>query len=121
MVELTKIKFEDEQGKEFTFNIPNKNRIKFDYHFGTIKEEDSFVGGYILALPKEDIKAFLERKDKAKKLKMKSFGFKTEKEEVWFKVPATTSLTFHKVEENSQKAANFSGTVFVRLITSELN
>ena len=31
MVELTKIKFEDEQGKEFTFNIPNKNRIKYSF------------------------------------------------------------------------------------------
>lgn len=121
MVKLTKIKFKDERNKEVIFKIEKDNQIEFDYIFETVEEEVGFAGGYIIALPKTDIKAFLESKEKSKKLRMKAFGFETKKGEVWFRIPASTSFTFQKVNENSQKAANFSGTVFIKLITSELN
>ena len=120
MVKLTKIRFEDERGNKVIFNIQTENQISFDYVFETVEEEIVFAGGYMLALPKSDIKAFLESKDASKKLKMKSFGFETAKGEKWFQIPRSTRFTFQKVDENSQKSADFAGMVFVKLIFSEM-
>lgn len=120
MVKLTKIKFQDERGKEVVFNIQTENQISFDYVFEMVEEEIVFAGGYMLALPKSDIKAFLESKDESKKLKMKSFGFETAKGEKWFQIPASTSFTFQKVDKDDQKSADFAGTVFIKLISSEI-
>lgn len=121
MVKLTKIKFQDEQKKEWIFEIPEENQLEFNFVFETIEEEVCFVGGYTIALPKDEMKAFLESQEESKKLRMIQFAFLTEeKGEVWFKIPRTTRYTFKKSEYDSQRAADFAGTVFVKLIASEL-
>ncbi len=119
MVKLTKIKFqEDERDENLTFEIPKENQIKFEFGFEKVEEEVCCVGGYLIALPKDEMKAFLESRELTKKLRMTQFGFDTAEGEVWFTIPKT--YTFKKSEYNSQRAADFAGMVFVKLVSAEL-
>lgn len=121
MIKLTKIKFQDERKKEITFEIPKENQLEFNFFFIKREEEVCFVGGYLLALPKDEMKVFLESRDESKKLKMTQFGFLTDdRKEVWFTIPKRTSYTFRKSENDSEKAAAFAGTVFVNLVAMEI-
>ncbi len=122
MVKLTKIKFqEDEREEELIYKIPKENQLKFDFFFDKVEEEVCCVGGYLIALPKDEMKVFLESRESTKRLRMIQFGFDTAGGEVWFTIPKTTRYTFKKSEYDSQRAVDFAGTVFVKLIAAELN
>lgn len=102
MIKLSKICFTDERGTQLTYEIPKEEQIKFDFTFGSLKEEVGFAGGYIMALlPKDD--KFLESHEISKRFRMSKFGFTNRgKAEVWFTIPSVKSYSFH-VLGNDQK------------------
>ena len=123
MVRLIAISFENKDGETLRFNIPKKMQIEFKYKFGTVKEAVSFAGGMIIASPKDNMKAFLIRNDEEteEKLILKELIFESKDGEERFKIPREMSISFNKLEETDEQAADFAGMVFMRIIPKELH
>lgn len=109
MIRLIKIRFTDERGNQFDYEIPKDKQIIFYYTFGSLKEEVGFVGGYIIALLPKD-KKFLSSEG-PNKLMMSKFGFQKGKNKVWFTIPPDKRYTVNSIK---------AGAVFTKLITAEL-
>lgn len=123
MIRLTSIGFSNKKGKKLLFDIPEEMQIEFDYNFGTVREEVMFAGGMILAAPKEDMKMFLTcESETEEKMTLESLYFKAEGESVLqeFGIPQKMAISFQKTGTDN-KAAEFAGTVFVKIIAKELS
>lgn len=121
MIKLAAIGFSNKAGKQLLFKIPEDMKIKFDYVFGSVKEEVSFAGGMILAAPKKEMKLFLTCESETnEKLTLESLYFEAEGEEMLqeFVIPQKMSIPFQKTGDDEQ-AADFAGTVFVKIISKE--
>lgn len=120
MIKLTSIGFCNKKGKKLLFDIPEEMQIEFDYNFGTVREEVMFAGGMILAAPKEEMKLFLTCESKTEeKLTLESLYFETEEMLQEFEIPQKMAIPFQKTGSDKQ-AAEFAGTVFVKIIAKEL-
>lgn len=122
MIKLTSIGFINKAGKQLLFDIPEEMQIEFDYKFGTVREEVLFAGGMILAAPKEEMKLFLTcESETEEKLTLESLFFEAEGEEMLqeFEIPQKMAIPFQKTGTDN-KAAEFAGTVFVKIIAKEL-
>lgn len=122
MVKLTGIGFKNRAGKGLLFEIPEEMQIVFDYNFGTPQEEVSFAGGMILAAPRKDMRAFLTlESETTEKLTLEALYFEGPGERLLreFEVPGKMAISFQKMGAE-QQAAEFAGTVFVKIIAKEL-
>ena len=66
---------------------------------------------------------FLIRNDEEteEKLILKELIFESQNGEEKFKIPRGMSISFNKLEETDEQAADFAGMVFMRIITKELH
>ena len=122
MIRLAAIGFCNKEGKKLLYNVPDKMKIKFDYKFGTIREEVLFAGGMIIAAPREDIKPFLTHESKtAEKLTLEVLYFKVAGENLLreFEIPRKIAISFQKTGSD-EEAAEFAGTAFMKMIAKEL-
>lgn len=122
MVKLAAIGFSNREGKKLLFNIPEEMKISFNYIFGTVEEEVSCAVGMIIAAPREDMRAFLTLESETnEKLTLEVLYFETEKGNKLreFKIPQKWAISFQKMGSD-QQAADFAGTVFIKIISQEL-
>jgi len=122
MIKLTSIGFSNKKGKKLLFDIPEEMQLKFDYNFGTVREEVLFAGGMILAAPKKEMKLFLTcESETEEKLTLEYLYFKAKGESVLqeFKIPQKMAIPFQKAGTDNQ-AAEFAGMVFVKIISNAI-
>lgn len=121
MIKLAAIGFSNKVGKQLLFEIPEEMKIEFNYNFGTVREEVLFAGGMILAAPRDEMKLFLTcESETEEKLTLESLYFETGEEMLQeFEIPQKMAIPFQKTGSDKQ-AAEFAGTVFVKIISKEL-
>lgn len=121
MIKLAAIGFSNKAGKQLLFEIPEEMKIEFDYNFGTVREEVLFAGGMILAAPRDEMKLFLTcESETEEKLTLESLYFETGEEMLQeFEIPQKMAIPFQKTGSD-KRAAEFAGTVFVKIISKEL-
>ena len=121
MIKLAAIGFSNKAGKQLLFEIPEEMKIEFNYNFGTVREEVLFAGGMILAAPRDEMKLFLTcESETEEKLTLESLYFETGEEMLQeFEIPQKMAIPFQKTGSD-KRAAEFAGTVFVKIISKEL-